>query len=438
MDKRVSKKEKKEKRKEKRKEASLEDGERSEVRVCTVKEKKDEKMSTKKSKKNKKHKKSDKIGLDDIFSHGKRERKEKKRLNEATKEERKKKKIKRKHKRTKLSDDVTMEEDIQRDSMNESDSQDKGKDKDKDEDLNPVETLSSDGLHTASKRRPKLFLGDRTGEVDKETLEVWKKSGNVVASGTMRPREEELILHAMKEYFKEQGISEESGFGMLFSIPIDVRLRGIYKHINTYLPHRTFQTIYEHVWRTFSEDGENVNWTEIDDKQLLDLQKELGNDWREIAKRMKRLNVIVKDRFKFLKNTQKRRGIIDNWTSEELQNLKDLVEKTHRPGSRIQWSILANSFPERSGAELCAKWKKIQRENLTKTKEWGEGEDFELAKRLWHCGSDREEDVMWSAIFSPYSPSFINRKWKMMCREYGAENMSFGDAIEVVFEKLNI
>jgi hypothetical protein len=79
-----------------------------------------------------------------------------------------------------------------------------------------------------------------------------------------------------------------------------------------------------------------------------------------------------------------RSGFVDDWTSDEIQKLKTIVETMHRPGIRMQWSILAISFPERCATELCAKWKHIQRTNVTKTKEWGERDDHELTKRYFH------------------------------------------------------
>jgi hypothetical protein len=167
-------------------------------------------VSTKKL--GKKIKKTKEIGLDDIFSRGKRTRTEKERPAEKSKGEGrhhdKEEKKKKKKKRRKVVD-VTIEDDILIDSLTEKEKPDM----DPSGSTSMEEQMSSSS--SGSKQRPKLFLGDRTGEVDKESLSVWSQSGNVIATGRMRQREEKLIMHAMVEYFEVCSQSPNSMFKLV-------------------------------------------------------------------------------------------------------------------------------------------------------------------------------------------------------------------------------
>ena len=104
--------------------------------------------------------------------------------------------------------------------------------------------------------------------------------------GSFKLQEIKLIMNAICSYAKVSGIGKEGILEMCSKPAKELspdHKKGWCK-ISESLSNRTVQSIHNFCRRRFNPDNYSGKWTEDEETALLDLVKQIGNQWKSVAR----------------------------------------------------------------------------------------------------------------------------------------------------------
>ncbi|KAJ0531083.1 putative transcription factor MYB-HB-like family [Helianthus annuus] len=240
---------------------------------------------------------------------------------------------------------------------------------------------------------------------------------NLVRGKRFTPEEDEIVKDAVLHYIKSHALGEE-GLNMVLNCHAYPQIRNCWREIGMCIPYRPHTAIYYRA-HTLFERGEKRKWTKEETEFLQECYEKHGNDWKMVAKELGKNRVHVKDKWRRIKLSNKRRG---KWSQEEYQNLYDLVnldlqmkvvsqEKRSKHGmlrDDIPWGAISDKLSTRTDSTCCLKW-------------------YNAA-----C----VEDVDWDSILEHRPGDVCRKRWDQMVLHIGYHGSKpFSEQVEILSER---
>ncbi|ORY79550.1 hypothetical protein BCR37DRAFT_394270 [Protomyces lactucae-debilis] len=180
----------------------------------------------------------------------------------------------------------------------------------------------------------------------------------VYRTGKLTADEAKIISDAVFAYCIEREINEAEFSELLWnqsgmSKAEKVQLNSEFVHL---LVDRKPKNVYMYLRRRYSIFEDRTKFTPEEDRTLLQLQEELGNDWREIGLRMKRNNQDVRDRYRMaLGPPEEKQSNKKPWEAAEDAKLREAVGSKERP----DWAKIATTMAPRSRNQCEARYARL-------------------------------------------------------------------------------
>ncbi|KAL0385082.1 UNVERIFIED_CONTAM: hypothetical protein Sradi_2902500 [Sesamum radiatum] len=146
--------------------------------------------------------------------------------------------------------------------------------------------------------------------------------------------EDEIVKKAVFNYIANHDLGDE-GLDMVLNCKKHPQLKGCWKEIGSAIPYRPYTAIYYRAQVLFRR-SESRKWTQEEYDEILKYQEEHGNQWRALADELGKHRWHVKDTWRRIKLTNRKKG---NWSQGEYQELFDLVnmETSHLLNKSKYW-----------------------------------------------------------------------------------------------------
>ncbi|KAL6549447.1 hypothetical protein OROHE_008564 [Orobanche hederae] len=145
--------------------------------------------------------------------------------------------------------------------------------------------------------------------------------------------------------------------------------------------------------------SETRRWTQYD--EIRKYQEEHGNEWKVLAEEFGRHRVHVKDTWRRIKLSGRKK---EHWSQEEYQKLFNLVnvdlqakvseEKRSKHGmlrDNICWTVISDE-------RLCIKWYNQLSSSMVAEGIWADTDDYRLINALYSLNATYMEDVDWDCL----------------------------------------
>ncbi|KAF5787716.1 putative transcription factor MYB-HB-like family [Helianthus annuus] len=268
---------------------------------------------------------------------------------------------------------------------------------------------------------------------------------NLVRGKRFTPEEDEIVKDAVLHYIKSHALGEE-GLNMVLNCHAYPQIRNCWREIGMCIPYRPHTAIYYRA-HTLFERGEKRKWTKEETEFLQECYEKHGNDWKMVAKELGKNRVHVKDKWRRIKLSNKRRG---KWSQEEYQNLYDLVnldlqmkvvsqEKRSKHGmlrDDIPWGAISDKLSTRTDSTCCLKWYSQLTSSLVAENKWSNADDYRLIKALYDLDAACVEDVDWDSILEHRPGDVCRKRWDQMVLHIGYHGSKpFSEQVEILSER---
>ncbi|KAJ0744822.1 putative transcription factor MYB-related family [Helianthus annuus] len=268
---------------------------------------------------------------------------------------------------------------------------------------------------------------------------------NLVRGKRFTPEEDEIVKDAVLHYIKSHALGEE-GLNMVLNCHAYPQIRNCWREIGMSIPYRPHTAIYYRA-HTLFERGEKRKWTKEETEFLQECYEKHGNDWKMVAKELGKNRVHVKDKWRRIKLSNKRRG---KWSQEEYQNLYDLVnldlqmkvvsqEKRSKHGmlrDDIPWGAISDKLSTRTDSTCCLKWYSQLTSSLVAENKWSNADDYRLIKALYDLDAACVEDVDWDSILEHRPGDVCRKRWDQMVLHIGYHGSKpFSEQVEILSER---
>ncbi|KAL0421790.1 UNVERIFIED_CONTAM: hypothetical protein Slati_3201900 [Sesamum latifolium] len=233
----------------------------------------------------------------------------------------------------------------------------KGKKKQTKSAENGPDDIRDNGLESGNKKKKKDQISRKWGNDEEEDLVRGKR---------FTREEDEIVKKAVFNYIANHDLGDE-GLDMVLNCKKHPQLKGCWKEIGSAIPYRPYTAIYYRAQVLFRR-SESRKWTQEEYDEILKYQEEHGNQWRALADELGKHRWHVKDTWRRIKLTNRKKG---NWSQGEYQELFDLVntdlqarvfeEKRSKHGmlrDNICWTAISDRLSTRPQATCCIKWYK--------------------------------------------------------------------------------
>ncbi|KAL8107513.1 uncharacterized protein LOC141672646 [Apium graveolens] len=269
------------------------------------------------------------------------------------------------------------------------------------------------------------------------------EKGRLVQGKRFTPEEDEILRAAVEKYIESNCLGE-NGLEMVMNCKSHRQVKNCWKEIAEALPHRPRTAVYYRAHILF-EGGERHEWTEEERKMLLEHYEKHGNDWKMLAKELKKHRFHVKDTWRRIK--MKRNS--GHWSQEEYQNLFNYVnvdlqaklneEKKSKHGmlrDNICWTAISDRLSTRSDALCCMKWYNQLTSAMVAEGIWADSDDYRLLDALFKLDACCIEDVDWDELIDHRSGDVCRKRWDQMVLHIGFHGVkSFAEQVEVLAKR---
>lgn len=186
---------------------------------------------------------------------------------------------------------------------------------------------------------------------------------------------------------------------------------------------RPVGSVYRQVQRLVGHKNKNKPYTKEDLDKLANLQKTLGNNWKEIGAKLDRDPESVRDRFKVMNGN---RG---KWTDDEEKKLIELVysNTNTKPGTRIiekiPWKKISQMMVSRNGAQCMQKWFNELEWQQCASEKWTWQDSALLVDAIQKTGIIHEADIQWREVASNFEGVYrggwvLKTKWNNLKKKF--------------------
>ncbi|GKV08342.1 hypothetical protein SLEP1_g19983 [Rubroshorea leprosula] len=165
----------------------------------------------------------------------------------------------------------------------------------------------------AGKKHKKIKVSDK--------IEANKNGEDNLVHGKRFSKEEDKILEkAISNNIELHGLGKD-GLNMILNCQSHPEVRNCWKEMGAALPWRPTSSVYYQAHILFERD-EKHKWSAEEYEMIRKYVEEHGTKWKTLAKVLGRHRLHVKDTWRRIKLTNRKRG---PWSQEEYQTLFDLV-----------------------------------------------------------------------------------------------------------------
>ncbi|KAL0357589.1 UNVERIFIED_CONTAM: hypothetical protein Scaly_1444600 [Sesamum calycinum] len=280
-------------------------------------------------------------------------------------------------------------------------------------------------------------------------LVIWIPIGGMmkkrILSGKRFTREEdEIVKEAVFKYIANHDLGDQ-GLDMVLNCKKHPQLKGCWKEIGSAIPYRPYTASYYRAQVLFRR-SESRKWTQEEYDEILKYQEEHGNQWRALADELGKHRWHVKDTWRRIKLTNRKKG---QWSQGEYQELFDLVntdlqlrvlaEKRSKHGmlrDNICWTAISDRLSTRPQASCCIKWYKQLTSPMVAEGVWANTDDYRLISALYSLDATCMEDVDWDNLVDTRSGDICRKRWNQMVLHIGKHgNKSFAEQVEVLAQR---
>lgn len=120
---------------------------------------------------------------------------------------------------------------------------------------------------------------------EKRTWNDSKKRGHLLKKGKFDEKEVQVLMNAICNYVRENNLGEQGLIDLCSKSKEELseELKGAWCKIAEHMPNRSVQSCHNFCRRKFNPNNYNGKWTEDEEMLLIDLVKERGHVWKEIA-----------------------------------------------------------------------------------------------------------------------------------------------------------
>ncbi|KAL2253956.1 RNA polymerase I termination factor [Sesamum indicum] len=309
-----------------------------------------------------------------------------------------------------------------------------------------VENGSNDPTPNKSNKKVRFSGQDEVFPVpgDLDTNRGNYEEDDLVRGKRFTREEDEIVKEAVFKYIADHDLGDE-GLDMVLNCKKHPQLKGCWKEIGSAIPYRPYTAIYYRAQVLFRR-SESRKWTQEEYDEILKYQEEHGNQWRALADELGKHRWHVKDTWRRIKLTNRKKG---NWSQGEYQELFDLVntdlqskvfeEKRSKHGmlrDNICWTAISDQLSTRPQATCCLKWYKQLTSPMVAEGIWADTDDYRLISALYSLDATCMEDVDWDNLVDNRSGEICRKRWNQMVLHIGKHgNKSFAEQVEVLAQR---
>ncbi|KAL6579845.1 hypothetical protein OROMI_007869 [Orobanche minor] len=271
-----------------------------------------------------------------------------------------------------------------------------------------------------------------------------EEEDNMIRGKRFTPEEDEIVKKAVFDYIQRHDLGEE-GLNMVLNSKKHPQVRGCWKELSTAIPYRPYSAIYYRAQNLFSR-SETRRWTQEEYDEIRKYQEEHGNEWKVLAEEFGRHRVHVKDTWRRIKLSGRKKG---HWSQEEYQKLFNLVnvdlqaklseEKRSKHGmlrDNICWTVISDELSTRSQTTCCIKWYNQLSSSMVAEGIWADTDDYRLINALYSLDATCMEDVDWDCLVDGRCGDVCRKRWNQMVLHIGRHgNKSFAEQVEVLAQR---
>ncbi|CAH2080142.1 unnamed protein product [Thlaspi arvense] len=306
-----------------------------------------------------------------------------------------------------------------------------------------------DAATPSSKSSKKVKFSDQVEVFPAEDEESEEEGGEVEEVELVRGKrfteeEDELIKKSVQEYIDNHALGDE-GVKMIMECGSHPEVKGCWKEIAAALPWRPYVGVYNRA-HTLFEAGSKGIWTQEDFDFLVEYVKKHGNDWKAIGDAMGKSRKHVKDAWRRIRLSVKKKG---HWSREEYQTLFDLVNKDIRMKAfqekrakhgmlrdNIPWMAISDKLRTRDHTLCCNKWYDQLQSPMVAKGIWANVDDYRLIDELTNLDAACVDDVDWDDLLDNRDGDICRKRWNQMVHNIGLPgSKTFAEQVEILSKR---
>ncbi|PKA60327.1 hypothetical protein AXF42_Ash008386 [Apostasia shenzhenica] len=211
-------------------------------------------------------------------------------------------------------------------------------------------------------------------------------SHNFVMGKRFTPEEDELIKTAVMSFIERKQLGEQ-GLDMVLHVNRYPQLKGCWNEIASSIPWRPPCSVYNRAHSLY-ERSENCRWEPEEYELLKRYHMNHGTKWRKLADLLGKYRGHVKDTWRRIRLSNRKRG---RWSQDECQSLYDLVnldlrikafqKKDKKYGlirQNISWEAISTKLATRPVGVCSDKWYHQLASSMVQEGYWNDLDDYVL------------------------------------------------------------
>ncbi|XP_039020355.1 cyclin-D-binding Myb-like transcription factor 1 [Hibiscus syriacus] len=278
----------------------------------------------------------------------------------------------------------------------------------------------------------KVFPSDNANKGRKDGLVYGKRYSK---------EEDELLMKAVADYIESRGLGDE-GINMVMNCGAHPEVRNCWKEIQAAIPWRPLSSVYGRAHVIFERD-EKHPWTPEELETVKEFVEKHGRNWRLLADSLGKHRHHVKDTWRRIKLTNVNKG---RWSQEEFQNLFDLVNvdlsmKAHQDRiskhgmlrDNICWTAISDKMETRPFVSCCVQWYGKLTSPMVADGVWSDVDDYRMIDALSSLDACCMEDVDWDNLLEHRSGDVCRKRWGQMIQNLDPnKDLSFAEQVDVL------